>query len=53
MNFLFDKLPIRIFVAKFSFEKLDFFSLINQKNWLYKTNNEQISNSKSLFVLNL
>ena len=36
-----------------SFEKLEFSSLTNQKNWLYNTNNEQISNSKSLFVLNL
>ena len=30
-----------------------FFSLANQKNWLYNTYNEQISNSKSLSVLNL
>ena len=53
MNFLWDKLNIRIFVVQWSFEKLDFFSLVNQKNWLYNTNNEQISNSKSLFVANL
>ena len=44
---------IRIFVFQWSFGKLYFFSLTNQKNWLYNTNNEQISNYQSLFVLNL
>ena len=44
---------MRNFVVQWSFEKLDFFSLTNQKNWLYNTNNEQISNSNSLFVVNL
>ena len=34
-------------------KNLTFFSLTNQKSWLYNANNEQISNYKSLFAVNL
>ena len=35
-----------IFVVRWSFEELDFFSDYLSKIWLYNTNIEQISNSK-------
>ena len=50
--FIWDKL-LEFLLLNEVLKNLIFFSLTNQKSWLYNTNNEQISNSKNLFVINV
>ena len=50
-NFWWDKLE-EFLLFNEVLKNVIFFSLTHQKSWLYNTKNEQISNSKSLFVLN-